>query len=116
MTRRLDRFGAPVLFRSKQRGKSNVSIAEGSTLDDISTIDSENSFRYEPYESPLKSTQQLSVDFSKFENHTFFNSATANSSNGKALLVSSYVIQTTLVVDAIFVSLAIIQPTLSGLV
>ena len=45
-----------------------------------------------------------------------FNIAVANTTNGKALLVSSYVIQTTLVVDAIFIFLAIIQPTLSGLV
>ena len=90
MSRRLDRFGAPVLFRSKQRGKSNVSIAEGSTLDDISTIDSENSFRYEPYESPLKSTQQLSVDFSKFENHTFFNSAIAKVSVAFNKIINKY--------------------------
>ena len=45
-----------------------------------------------------------------------FNNAIANTSNGKALLVSSYVIQTTLIVDGIFIFLAIIQPTLSGLV
>ena len=45
-----------------------------------------------------------------------FNNAIANTSNGKALLVSTYVIQTTLIVDAIFISLAIIQPKLSGLV
>ena len=44
------------------------------------------------------------------------NSATINTTNGKALLVSSYVIQTTLVVDAIFIFLAILQPTFSGLV
>ena len=44
------------------------------------------------------------------------NSAIINSTNGKALLVSSYVIQTTLIVDGIFVFLAIIQPTFSGLV
>ena len=43
-------------------------------------------------------------------------SAIINKPNGKALLVSSYVIQTTLFVDAIFIVLAIIQPTLSGLV
>ena len=46
----------------------------------------------------------------------FFDSATINTTNGKALLVSSYVIQTTLIVDGIFVFLAILQPTLSGLV
>ena len=51
-----------------------------------------------------------------FISREIFNSAIATSTNGKALLVSSYVIQTTLIVDGIFIVLAIIQPTLSGLV
>ena len=51
-----------------------------------------------------------------FISKEIFNSAIPNSTNGKALLVSSYVIQTTLIVDGIFIGLAIIQPTLSGLV
>ena len=51
-----------------------------------------------------------------FISKEIFNYAIANSTNGKALLVSSYVIQTTLIVDGIFIFLAIIQPTLSGLV
>ena len=51
-----------------------------------------------------------------FISKEIFNSAIANSTNGKALLVSSYVIQTTLIVDGIFIFLAIIQPRLSGLV
>ena len=51
-----------------------------------------------------------------FISKEIFNSAISNSSSGKALLVSSYVIQTTLIVDGIFIFLAIIQPTLSGLV
>ncbi len=33
------------------------------------------SFKFDPSGSPLKNTQQLNIDFSKFENHTFFNSA-----------------------------------------
>jgi len=45
-----------------------------------------------------------------------FDSATINTTSGKALLVSSYVIQTTLIVDGIFIFLAILQPTFSGLV
>ena len=45
-----------------------------------------------------------------------FNFAVPYSINGKAFLVSSYVIQTTLIVDGIFMLLAIIQPNLSGLV
>ena len=51
-----------------------------------------------------------------FISKEIFNSAIINSTNGKALLVSSYVIQTTLIVDGIFICLAIIQPTFSGLV
>ena len=51
-----------------------------------------------------------------FISKEIFNTAIANTTNGKALLVSTYVIQTTLIVDAIFIFLAIIQPTLSGLV
>jgi len=51
-----------------------------------------------------------------FISKEIFDSATINTANGKALLVSSYVIQTTLIVDSIFIFLAILQPTLSGLV
>ena len=51
-----------------------------------------------------------------FISKEIFDFATINTTNGKALLVSSYVIQTTLIVDGIFVFLAIIQPTFSGLV
>jgi len=51
-----------------------------------------------------------------FISKEIFASATINTTNGKALLVSSYVIQTTLIVDGIFIFLAILQPTFSGLV
>jgi len=40
-----------------------------------SNVSSTSSFKYEPLNYPLKSTQQLNVDWSKFENHTFFSSA-----------------------------------------
>ncbi|MDA9703931.1 DUF3120 domain-containing protein [Prochlorococcus sp. AH-736-L19] len=51
-----------------------------------------------------------------FISRVIFDSATINTTNGKALLVSGYVIQTTLIVDGIFIFLAILQPTFSGLV
>jgi len=38
-------------------------------------IQSDTSFKYSPLSYPLKSTQQLNVDWSKFENHAFFSSA-----------------------------------------
>ena len=76
----------------------------------------------------LKSTSESLIQFKSLSIIVFvglilwliskeiFNSANANSINGKALLVTSYVIQTTLIVDGIFIFLAIIEPTLSGLV
>ena len=51
-----------------------------------------------------------------FISKEILDSATINTTSGKALLVSSYVIQTTLIVDGIFIVLAILQPTFSGLV
>ena len=42
--------------------------------------------------------------------------ASFNPSNKRSLLVASYVLQTTLVVDGIFILLAIVEPSLSGLV
>ena len=51
-----------------------------------------------------------------FISKEIFAFATINTTNGKALLVSSYVIQTTLIVDGIFILLSILQPTFSGLV
>lgn len=41
-------------------------------------IGNSSSFRYDPPGSGLRSTQQIPVDFSKFENHTFFQSAQVN--------------------------------------
>ena len=51
-----------------------------------------------------------------FISKEIFDYATINTTSGKALLVSSYVIQTTLIVDGIFIVLAILQPSFSGLV
>jgi len=51
-----------------------------------------------------------------FISKEILDSGTINTISGKALLVSGYVIQTTLIVDGIFIVLAILQPTFSGLV
>ena len=51
-----------------------------------------------------------------FISKEIFDSGSIHTTNGKALLVASYVIQTTLIVDGIFIFLALIQPTLSGVV
>lgn len=40
-----------------------------------SSLELSSSFRYDPIGAPLRSTQQIPVDWSDFSNHTFFNSA-----------------------------------------
>jgi hypothetical protein len=53
-------------------------------------ISSTSSFKYEPGNSPLKNTQQLNVDWSRFENHTFFSSAEAKVSLAFDQIINGY--------------------------
>ena len=54
---------------------SNITLAGNNTEVDSIECNPTGTFRYDPPGSPLKSTQQLNVDWSRFENHTFLNSA-----------------------------------------
>jgi len=56
--------------------------SQGSAIKDLtsanisgSKLESSASFRYDPIGAPLRSTQQLPIDWSDFSKHTFFNSA-----------------------------------------
>ena len=53
-------------------------------------IASTSSFIYDPSNAPLKNTQQLNVDWSKFENHTFFASAEAKVSLALDQIINGY--------------------------
>jgi hypothetical protein len=55
-----------------------------------SNIRSTSSFRYDSPGTGVKSTQQLPVDFSKFENHTFFNSAEAKINTAFDTVINGY--------------------------
>jgi hypothetical protein len=70
--------GKPSLFGSNvRRLTSRSSKTKDTSLDSLShtNFESTSSFRYENYGTGIKSTQQIPLDWSKFENHTFFNSA-----------------------------------------
>jgi hypothetical protein len=71
------RLFEPSTTRRVQDGRGVVYRRVGDHVAD-SNIDSTSSFRYDPPGTGLKSTQQIGIDFSKFENHTFFNSAVVN--------------------------------------
>ena len=74
-------FKRPKLFKpsiSKGRRLPTTAVKKLSISDNKdSAIQKTGSFRYDGPLSGIKSTQQIGVDFSKFENHTFFNSAQA---------------------------------------
>src|SRR5690606_16240823 len=65
----------PSFLRSALSGSRVFQLTFSDVKD--TNIQSTSSFAYDPQRSPLKSTQQLNVDWSKFENHTFFMSAEA---------------------------------------
>jgi hypothetical protein len=70
-----DFLGSPGLTKFATEGNANITL-RGDDFKSIST--SSNSFRNDPPGSPLRSTQQIPLDWSKFENHTFFSSAEVN--------------------------------------
>jgi hypothetical protein len=84
----------PRLFKPKfRRGKitpkaSKTGVKLSSMAD--TAIDTTASFRYDGPLSGIKSTQQISVDFSKFENHTFFNSAQAKTNVAFDRIINHY--------------------------
>jgi hypothetical protein len=53
-------------------------------------IASTSSFQYEAHSTPLKSTQQLNVDWSQFQNHTFFMSAEAKVNLAFDAIINGY--------------------------
>jgi len=68
----------PKLFSpSVVREESKIPLSQNVTLDQLkdTNFSSTSSFRYDQSGAGLKSTQEISIDWSKFENHTFFNSA-----------------------------------------
>lgn len=68
----------PSIRRRLERGTARVegiTLSQGKSASAEGTTFPSGTFRYDPAGVAIKNPQQLSVDFSKFENHTFFNSA-----------------------------------------
>ena len=64
------------------------------TYSDFNMSDSSHastgSFKYDPLGYPLKNTQQLNVDWSKFEQHTFFSSAEVKVNEAFNKIINSF--------------------------
>lgn len=74
------------------RKKKDAAPVRDLTIDKAgSSVSSQSgSFRFDSPGSGLKSTQQLNVDFSKFQNHTFFGSAQAKVQRAFDRIINSY--------------------------
>ncbi len=80
MSRQSNFFKNSLFKPSKLRDAAGNARTAATSLSDnfqdsIGAINVTGSFRYDTLGEPLKNTQQLNVDFSKLENHCFFNSA-----------------------------------------
>lgn len=69
-------------------GSRPISLTYSQVQD--TNIASTSSFIYDSAGSPLKSSQQLNVDWSKFQNHTFFNSAETKVNMAFDQIINSY--------------------------
>jgi hypothetical protein len=87
-------FKRPKLFasaytRQVTNGEGTTVQTTGNDLSDTN-IGSTASFRYDPPGQGLRSTQQIPLDYSLFENHTFFNSAEVNVNVAFERIINSY--------------------------
>lgn len=78
----------PSFIKSALEGRQPIKL----TFSDIkdTNVLSTSSFIYDPQDAPMKSTQQLNVDWSKFENHTFFMSAEAKVNLAFEQIINGY--------------------------
>jgi hypothetical protein len=86
--KKVSEFAIPSFLRSALSENRAIQM----TLKDIvrTNAESSSSFIYEPIDYPLKSTQQVNVDWSKFENHTFFMSAQAKTNIAFDQIINGY--------------------------
>lgn len=93
----LSNFRSKLFKPSYRKSKNDTSsfLSKGEKLNvklgslSNTNFESTSSFRYESGK-PLKSTQQLNIDYSKFENHTFFHSAIAKTNEAFTKIINNY--------------------------
>lgn len=94
MTKKYLNFDKPKSFSQTNttrylESQGSVSTKNAQDLADTNLL-STSSFRYDPVGTGFRSTQQIPVDFSKFENHTFFSSAEVNVNVGFNRIINEY--------------------------
>ena len=85
-------FGSPSFVKALMQDSKTVEASEETLVisDGMIDIRDEDSFKFDPLQAALKSTQQLNIDWSLFQNHTFFSSAEAKVNEAFNLLINSF--------------------------
>jgi hypothetical protein len=80
----------PTYLRSSVQDAKPVQLTYSDFDLSDTNVESSDSFKYDPLGYPLKSTQQLNVDWSKFENHCFFSSAEVKVNEAFNKIINGY--------------------------
>lgn len=78
----------PSFLRSALTDSRTIQLRFADVID--TNIKSTSSFLYDPSNAPLKNTQQLNVDWSKFQNHAFFSSAEVKVNTAFDQIINGY--------------------------
>jgi hypothetical protein len=86
------RTNRPTVFTTNLKAVTLSNRYDGVTIQNQqeSNISNSESFRYDQIGAALKSTQEIPLDYSKFENHTFYNSAVAKVNVGFDQIINNY--------------------------
>jgi len=93
MAAKIGSISSPSYVKSIQQDSKPIQL----TAEDIKSLNEsvdfssgDWDFKFDPINYPLKSTQQLNVDWSKFENHTFFSSAEVKVNEAFNLIINYF--------------------------
>ncbi len=86
------RTNRPTVFTTNLKAVSLTNRRDNIQLSnqEENNVGNTGSFRYDQIGSALKSTQELKIDYSQFENHTFFNSAVAKVNVAFDRIINNY--------------------------
>lgn len=90
MTTRSNSPFVPSFIRNSIKESKPIQLTYSDFNLSDSNSESQDSFKYDPLDYPLKSTQQLNLDWSKFENHTFFSSAEVKVNEAFNKIINGY--------------------------
>lgn len=83
---------SPTIIRHLKEGSygDNYWKKSDSSTEEATALGHTGSFKYDPREMGVRSTQQLNIDWSDFANHTFFNSAQVKTNVAFDKIVNEY--------------------------